>query len=86
MKCEICVRVIYSSLFYIYVMQLVMSDQDGSSDALHSSSKPVRVVLSDTDLDNITAAELATRWRQQDSYVTSLEQRLAHQEGRYSIH
>lgn len=60
-----------------------MSDQDGSSD-LHTLSKPVRIVLSDSELESITTAELTTRWRQQDSYVTTLEQRLAHQEGRYS--
>lgn len=63
-----------------------MSEQDGSSEAAHNSSKPARVILTESDLENITVSELGTRWRQQDSYVTTLEQRLAQQEGRYSIH
>lgn len=65
-----------------------MSDPDASTDAVHTnnSSKPSRVILSDSELENITISELTTRWRQQDSYITSLEQRLAQQEGRYSIH
>lgn len=65
-----------------------MSDQDASTDAVHpnSSPKPGRVILSDSELENITVSELTTRWRLQDVYVTTLEQRLAQQEGRYSIH
>lgn len=61
------------------------AEQDGGTEAVHNS-KPARVTLSENELENITVAELATRWRQQDCYVTSLEQRLAQQEGRYSIH
>lgn len=62
-----------------------MSDQDAATDAAHNP-KPSRVTLSEAELETITVSELATRWRQQDSYVTHLEQRLAQQEGRYSIH
>lgn len=57
-----------------------MSENDGASEATHS--KPVRIILTDSEWDSITVSELATRWRQQDSYITSLEQRLAQQEGR----
>lgn len=45
-----------------------------------------RVNLCDSELPNISAADWATHWRQQDVYVSALEQRLAQQEGRYSIH
>lgn len=63
-----------------------MSENDVISEAASNSCKPARIILTDSELDSITVSELATRWRQQDNYITSLEQRLAQQEGRYSIH
>lgn len=45
--------------------------------------RPSRVVITDNDLENLTVAEFANRWRLQDSYVNALERRLAQQEGRY---
>lgn len=59
----------------------VMSDKDGSSEG-----KSVRVILTDLDLETITVTELATRWRLQEGYLSTLEQRLQQQEGRYTIH
>lgn len=47
---------------------------------------PNRVVLNDSELGSLSSAEFATHWRQQDTYITSLEQRLSQQEGRYTIH
>lgn len=64
-----------------------MSEQDGAGDtARPSSPRPVRVTYSDSELEKIPVSELASRWRQQESYVTNVEQRLSQLEGRYSIH
>lgn len=41
----------------------------------------VRVVLTDSDISSLTAADWVIRWRQQESYVSTLERRLAQQEG-----
>lgn len=43
---------------------------------------PSRVVIAECDLGSLSAGELASRWRRQDAYVDSIEQRLARQEGR----
>lgn len=59
-----------------------MSENDANAEAAHSSNKPARVILTESDLENITVSELATRWRQQDHYLNSLEQRLGQLEGR----
>lgn len=47
---------------------------------------PSRVVMSEVELSKASAGELVSNWRLQDSYVSSLEQRLAQQEGRYCLH
>lgn len=47
---------------------------------------PNRVVLNESELGNLSIAEFVSHWRQQDTYITSLEQRLSQQEGRYTIH
>lgn len=54
----------------------------GSGESNKSPDAPQRVVITDSDLGSITAGELASRWRRQDTYVDALEQRLARQEGR----
>lgn len=41
----------------------------------------IRVVLADSDISSLTAADWVIRWRQQESYVSALERRLAQQEG-----
>lgn len=53
------------------VQQLVVSDK----------APIVRVVLTDSDISSLTAADWVIRWRQQESYVSALERRLAQQEG-----
>lgn len=69
-----------------------MSDQAGPGVPPQPSSPdekdraPNRVVLNDSELGSLSSAEFATHWRQQDTYITSLEQRLSQQEGRYTIH
>lgn len=45
--------------------------------------RPSRVALSESDLGTLSASDLAARWRLQDAYINSLEQRLSQQEGRY---
>lgn len=47
---------------------------------------PSRIVLSENELANLSPSELVDRWKQQDTYVTSVEEKLGQQEGRYSIH
>ncbi|KAK9743664.1 WTAP/Mum2p family [Popillia japonica] len=64
-----------------------MSDQAGPGVPPQPSSPdekdraPNRVVLNDSELGSLSSAEFATHWRQQDTYITSLEQRLSQQEG-----
>lgn len=45
------------------------------------NSSICRVVLTDVELGSLSPQEVATRWKQQDSYVSCLERRLARQEG-----
>lgn len=59
----------------------------------HSSNSPdgrkkplARVILSENELSSLSSSELVDRWKQQDVYVSGVEERLGQQEGRYSIH
>lgn len=42
---------------------------------------PSRVAVTESEAATLSAPEWASRWRQQDTYVTALERRLALQEG-----
>lgn len=53
----------------------------GSGDP-KSPDAPSRVIISESDLGSLSAGELVSRWRRQDTYVDTLEQRLTRQEGR----
>lgn len=65
-----------------------MTDQDGQTASGSPADKEKglpasggRVAISEAELATLTAAEWASRWRQQDSYVTLLERKLNQQEG-----
>ncbi|XP_022916527.1 pre-mRNA-splicing regulator female-lethal(2)D [Onthophagus taurus] len=40
-----------------------------------------KVTLTDTEVAGLSSAEFLANWRKQEGYISSLEQRLAHQEG-----
>lgn len=70
-----------------------MSEQISSGEAAAQPSSPdeknktpTRVIINDGDLSALSSNDLINRWRQQEIYVNSLEQRVAQQEGRYSLY
>lgn len=42
---------------------------------------PSRVIISESEILSLTPNEWVSRWHQQDSYITTLERKLALQEG-----
>lgn len=57
-------------------------DGGGGGGDPKSPDAPSRVTIAESDLGSVSAGDLATRWRRQDAYVDTLEQRLSRQEGR----
>ncbi|XP_018327965.1 pre-mRNA-splicing regulator female-lethal(2)D [Agrilus planipennis] len=64
-----------------------MSEHNGSGDGPQVTNMDekgklsLRIVLSESDLSNMTATEWADRWRTQDAYITGLEHKTTQQEG-----
>lgn len=46
---------------------------------------PTRVMVSDQEMDALSAQEWQNHWRQQESYVILLERKAAQQEGTSSV-